>query len=326
MDNFDLKGYLSDNPLTKDNTIQEGINFLNELGFKFRLNEDLKPEVKKLAQIAATVGAGVEGTELEKDVKDIFNSLKGKSKEEIEKIFNQPESTSLEEDQEEESNTLMGKLRKFQRAGKTNLLPLVMSLALAWGSLGAPATGLALNALDGKATTEFVQDSNTIPDNLKVLDADDKDASAAKVTQDNKSIDDINDSETQSAEFIEYDYGSGKITDDIKQQLDDSFQSILDVSYGQSGTLKVKISGHSSNSTGTNSNISNTSDLPLDQERAESTLKYLKDRYGEKIGDVQIEYEIVDGSDYSDQEKVGKGDTDGAGALITLDTGDLYHQ
>jgi len=256
MDNFDLRSYLNQNPLMEDNSIQEGIDFLNSLGLKFQINEaKLKPEEEAVARRAAVVGKAVGGDpELEKAVKDLLKYAKGKSKDDLKK-----ELSNLKEADKEATNTLMGKFRKFQKAGKANLLPLVMSLMFAWNALGSPAMGLAMNALDdGGATTELVTPDNTVPDDMKVLDANDFSAQDAGVTQDGKTIDDINKVDSQAGDFLEFDHGSGKLTDNVSQQVDKLAQDVEKVTFGKSGKLVVKVSGHSSNDAGANSNKSNT--------------------------------------------------------------------
>ena len=321
MGNFDLKSYLAQNPLTEDNSVQEGIDFLtNRLGLKFQLNEaKLKPEEEQVARHAALLASSL-SPELLGTLEDILNSVKGKSTEEIKKELTE----SVKEAEGDQSNTLMGKLRKFQKAGKVNLLPAVMALMFAWNALGSPATGLAMNALDGGgASTELVTPDNTVPDDMKVLDATDFNAQDADVTQDGKSLKDINDTKSQKGDFLEFDHGSGELTDNVSQQVNKLIQDVEKVTFSKSGKLVVKISGHSSNDAGANSNKSNTSDLPLDQERAETIKKALEAKLGNKIGDVDLEYKIVDGSDYQAQTKVEKGSTDGAGALVSLDVDGL---
>jgi len=71
MGNFDLKSYLAQNPLTEDNSVQEGIDFLtNRLGLKFQLNEaKLKPEEEQVARHAALLASSLT-PELEDTLKE----------------------------------------------------------------------------------------------------------------------------------------------------------------------------------------------------------------------------------------------------------------
>ena len=98
MDNFDLKSYLSSNPLMEEISVLEGADFLNRIGITLQINEAIDQKALDVLKIASTLDGELNPT-TEKAIFDFVNL--GINTQDAKNLL---DPTLTEEEKDEEKN------------------------------------------------------------------------------------------------------------------------------------------------------------------------------------------------------------------------------
>ena len=312
MDNFDLRSYLSSNPLTAETPVLEGIDFLNRVGIKIQINEaEEDPKTIDILNLAS-----VFDKEFDEETKDAISALV-KTKPNKQDFKSLLDPTLKEEEKDEKKNTaFMNVVRNLQRIGKTNLLPLVMAFTIMGNAL---PKGIPDNPWDGaQEKIEQTYSPGEIDLDYKTLDNDDKLAFRGNVQVGGETVLDMNGFEDSMGDNIGgFGTGEGTTNPEVQAQVDDYWDNLTKSTVGQEGEADVLITGKYSKDSGANSNKSKTSDLDLDDERGQTVLKLLQQKLadsGGKINGVKVNLKVLD-NDASDIEAQKDGDI-GKGVIL----------
>ena len=145
------------------------------------------------------------------------------------------------------------------------------------------------------------------------------------VNIDGKSLSDMDKGPNTDVKFIPFEFADGNtMTPEGQQILDDYIANLqLELEAGDvGGEITIDPLGFASN-TGDGSEVSDEGGAPLSTQRADTILKYLKSKLGDKVGDVTINYGEPQHGDYKTQEFEEGNGTDGAGGGIETDTSGL---
>ena len=312
MDNFDLRSYLSSNPLTVETPVLEGIDFLNRVGIKIQINEaEEDPKTLDFLNIASLFDK-----EFDEETKDAISALV-KTKPDKQDFKSLLDPTLKEEEKDEKKNTaFMNVVRNLQRIGKTNLLPLVMAFTIMGNAL---PKGIPVNPWDNaQEKIEQTYSPGEIPFDAKTLDADDELAFRGDVQVGGENVLDMNGPERSMGDNIGgFGTGEGTTNPEVQAQVDDYWDNLTKSTVGQEGEADVFITGKYSKDSGADSNKSKTSDLDLDDERGQTVLKLLKQKLsdsGGKINGVKVNLKVLD-NNASDIEAQKDGDI-GKGVIL----------
>jgi hypothetical protein len=237
-------------------------------------------------------------------------------------------SEKVNEADESDSKKGLGPLRNFlnkSKVGKT-LRNAIFGLVIT--ALTLP---LAQNAYKAFQNPKVVKTIATAKSADTILPDSDSSTAAYEpaekvgVNIDGKSLSDMDKGPNTDVKFIPFEFADGNtMTPEGQQILDDYIANLqLELEAGDvGGEITIDPLGFASN-TGDGSEVSDEGGAPLSTQRADTILKYLKSKLGDKVGDVTINYGEPQHGDYKTQEFEEGNGTDGAGGGIETDTSGL---